>query len=255
MPKLQILIKQDNFEDFLSKLESLSKISDTIKIKIDYDNILMYSIVGETIILAFKSYIIDTDKYLLFKEPIDFNLDIIVANAKRYVKNLSFIKKSEKIKLEVDYREDDEGNYQTRFINIKNGKLKIGLQAGENFEIKDITKEALEKRLDIKNEKWSFKVSSSDFNDIKKLSSINSDSRIINLSIDNGKVLLSENSTWEIQVDEIEESDKNLMFNKNLLSAIIEEDYINFHIFENFILTKSDISNLMISFEQDFSAD
>lgn len=255
MPKLQILINQEKFHDFLNKLESLSKISDNLKIKIDSENILMYSIVGETIILAFKSFILNTNEYLQFKEPIESNFDIIVTNAKRYVKNLSFIKNSEKIKLEIDYREDDEGNYQTRFLNIKNGKLKIGLHAGENYEIKDITKEALEKRLDTKNEKWNFKISSSDFNDVKKLSSINSDSKILNLSVDNGKVILSENSVWELQVDEIEESNKSFMFNKNFLSAIIDEDYINFHIFENFILTKNDISNLMISFEQDFNSE
>jgi hypothetical protein len=46
------------------------------------------------------------------------------------------------------------------------------------------------------------------------------------------------------------------MFNKTFLSSIDDSsDYIEFHIFETFILTKSDISSLMISFEQDFSVD
>ena len=63
--KLNIQIKSDNFPTLLEKLEDLAKISDTIKLKIDSDNILMYSIVGETILLAFKSYLIDTNLKIL----------------------------------------------------------------------------------------------------------------------------------------------------------------------------------------------
>ena len=117
MPKLSIEIKPDKFHDFLSKLEDLAKISDVIKLKIDSENILMYSIVGDTILLAFKNYLINTNEYLVFKEELDTTLDIIIASAKRYVKNLSFIKLNDKIKLDVDYRENDENIYATRFLN------------------------------------------------------------------------------------------------------------------------------------------
>lgn len=256
MPKLSIEIKPDKFNDFLQKLEDLAKISDVIKLKIDSDNILMYSIVGDTILLAFKNYLIDTKEYLNIKDELDTTLDIIIANAKRYVKNLSFIKLDDKIKLEVDYRENDEGNYTARFLNIKNGKFKIGLQGGEDSEIRDISKDTLSKRIDLKNKKWSFKIKREEFQDIKKLSSINSDGKILHLNIENNKVILSELSVWELQVDEVESIDKHLMFNKTFLPSIDDSsEYIHFHIFETFILTKSDISNLMISFEQDFSVD
>ena len=254
MPKLSIEIKPDKFHDFLSKLEDLAKISDVIKLKIDSENILMYSIVGDTILLAFKNYLINTNEYLVFKEELDTTLDIIIASAKRYVKNLSFIKLNDKIKLDVDYRENDENIYATRFLNIKNGKFKLGLQGGEDSEIRDISKETLSKRIDLKNKKWSFNIKKEEFQDIKKLSSINSDGKILHLNIENNKVILSELSTWELQVDEVESIDRHLMFNKTFLSSIDDSsDYIEFHIFETFILTKSDISNLMISFEQDFS--
>jgi len=66
--KLNIQIKSDSFSTLLEKLEDLAKISDTIKLKIDSDNILMYSIVGETILLAFKSYLIDTKDFFEMKE-------------------------------------------------------------------------------------------------------------------------------------------------------------------------------------------
>lgn len=254
--KLNIQIHPDKFQDLLTKLEDLAKISDTIKLKIDEDEILMYSIVGETILLAFKSYLINTIEYLSFKEKLPSTLDIIISNAKRFVKNLNFIKINEKILLTVDYR-SDEDVHLARFVQIKNGKLKIAIQGGEQSEIKDITKDILEKRINIKNSKWNFKISNSDFQDIKKLATINSDGKIIHLNVENKKVILSETSTWEFQVDDIENiTDRHLMFNKNFLPSINDDDeFISFYIFENFILTKDDTSHLMISFEQDFNVE
>jgi len=124
--KLNIQIKSDNFPTLLEKLEDLAKISDTIKLKVDSDNILMYSIVGETILLAFKSYLLDTKDFFEIKEDLDTTLDIIISGAKRFVKNLGFIKTSEKILMTVDYRQnDDEESNIARFLQIKNGKLKI----------------------------------------------------------------------------------------------------------------------------------
>lgn len=254
--KLNIQINSDNFSDFLNKLEDLAKISDTIKLKVDSENILMYSIVGETILLAFKSYLLKTSDYLTIKEELDNTLDIIISGGKKFVKNLGFIKTSEKILMNIDYRTTDEDINITRFLQIKNGKLKIALQGGETSEIRDIAKDVLSKRVDIKNSKWNFKISKSEFQDIKKLSSINSEGKVIHLNVDDKKVLLSETSTWEFQVDEVDITDRHLMFNKTFLPSISDNsDNISFYVFETFILTKDDTSHLMISFEQDFSVD
>jgi hypothetical protein len=46
------------------------------------------------------------------------------------------------------------------------------------------------------------------------------------------------------------------MLNKKFLSCINDSaDKIEFNIFENFMLVKDENSNLMLSFEQDFSDD
>jgi len=256
MSKLTIQLNRDKFEDFLTKLEDLSKISDTIKLKIDSENILMYSIVGETILLAFKSYLIDTKDYFEMKDELENTLDMIISGAKRFVKNLGFIKtSSDKIVMNIDYREnDDDDSSIVRFTQIKNGKLKIGLQGGESSEIRDIPKGVLSKRVDIKNSKWSFKIDKSEFQDIKKLSSINSDGKVIHLNVEDKKVVLSELSTWEFQVDEVDLTDRHLMFNKTFLPSINDNsDKIEFYVFDTFILTKDETSHLMISFEQDFT--
>jgi len=50
------------------------------------------------------------------------------------------------------------------------------------------------------------------------------------------------------------EEDKHLMINKKYLSSINDDGKdVIFHVFETFILIKDKISQLMISFEQDFS--
>jgi hypothetical protein len=62
--KIKFQIKSDKISEFISKLEELTKIEDTIKLKIDSENILMYSILGGNIMLAFKNYLLDTDEFL-----------------------------------------------------------------------------------------------------------------------------------------------------------------------------------------------
>lgn len=256
--KLTFTLNPNTFNDFVSKVDDLCRISDTIKLKIDSESILMYSMMGsENMILAFKNYDLKTDEYFNIKEDLEFTLNIIITSAKKFVKNLAFIKQSEKIQVEVTHKfDDDDTASDARLVQIKNGKFKLQIQTGENSEIRDLNKTVLGQRMNLKNKKWSFNVSNSDFNDVRKLSSINSDDsrRILHLNVEDYKVKLSELSLWELEVDEVSENNKHLMFNKSFLSCINDGGKpVQFHVFETFILIKDDISNLMISFEQDFS--
>jgi hypothetical protein len=119
--------------------------------------------------------------------------------------------------------------------------------------MRDINKSFLKQRLDFKNRKWNFNISKSEFSDVKKLSSINSD-RIININIIGGKVTLSEKSAWELEIDSIDDRNANLMLNKKFLNCINDMEKVEFNIFETFMLIKdeSNNSNLMLSYEQDF---
>jgi hypothetical protein len=255
--KIKFKVKGDKFSDFINKLDDLTKIDDTIKLKIDNDNILMYSMLGGNVMLAFKNYLINTREYLDYGDDLDYSMDLIIVNAKKFVKNLNFIKESEKITMEVTYKEspDDDSVMNARSVQVVGGKLKVNWLAGEHFEMRDINKSILKQRLDFKNRKWHFNISKSEFSDVKKLSSINSD-RIININILNGKVVLSENAAWELEIDSIDDRNANLMLNKKFLNCINDNvDKVEFNIFETFMLVKDDISNLMLSFEQDFSED
>ena len=258
--KINIIIKPNSFSDLISKIDDLCKISDTIKMKIDSENILIYSMMGsENMILAFKNYDLKTEDYFDIKDELDYTLNVIITSAKKFVKNLAFIKMSEKIQMEVTHKfDDDDSSSDARLVQIKNGKFKLQIQTGENTEIRDLNKSMLAQRLNLKNKKWSFTVSNSDFIDVKKLASINSDDsrRILHLNIENNKVKLSELSIWELEIDEIVEKDRHLMFNKSFLGCINDNGKeVQFHVFETFILIQDDISSLMISFEQSFDTD
>ena len=257
--KAKFKIKTDKFSDFINKLDELTKIEDTIKLKIDSENILMYSMMssGQTM-LAFKNYLINTTEYFEIPENMDYSIDIILPNSKKLVKNLNFLLGNDKLTFEITYKEspDDDSIMNARSIQFVGGKLKVNWIAGEHYEMRDINKAALKQRLDIKNRKWFFTIDKSEFSDIKKLSNINSD-RIINISIVNGKVVLSEKSAWELEIDTLDDDrNANLMLNKKFLSCISDSlEKVEFSIFETFMLIKDDISNLMLSYEQDFSDD
>ena len=258
--KLNLIINPNNFPDLIKKIDDLCRISDTIKMKIDNENILIYSMMGsENIILAFKNYDLKTEDYFDIKEDLGFTLNIIITSAKKFVKNLAFIKTSEKILMEVTHKfEDDDTSSDARLVQIKNGKFKLQIQTGENSEIRDLNKSMLNQRLNLKNKNWSFTIQNQDFIDVKKLASINSDEsrRILHLNIEDSKVKLSELSIWELEVDEVIEKDKHLMFNKSFLGNINDNGKdVDMHVFETFILIKDDISSLMISFEQSFDND
>jgi hypothetical protein len=256
--KIKFKIKNEKFGDFIHKLDDLTQIEDTIKLKIDSENILMYSMMGGNVMLAFKNFLINTSDYLEATTEWDFTLDIIISNAKKFVKNLQFLSSSEKVGIEVTYKtsQDSEEVMNARQIVVAGGKLKVNWLCAEHFEMRDINKVALKQRLDLKLRKWSFKISQSDFADVRKLSSINSD-RIIHINVNGTKVSLQERAAWELQIDSIEiERNTNLMLNKKFLSCIgTKQEHIEFSIFETFMLIKDEDSNLMLSFEQDFSDD
>lgn len=254
--KIKFQINPDKMSDFISKLDDLSKIEDTIKLKIDGDNILMYSILGGNVMLAFKNYLLKTSDY--FKgDEFEFTLDVIIVNSKKFVKNLNFLTDSPKVTIEFTYKEsnDDDSIMNARSIQVVGGKLKVNWLAGEHYELRDINKDSLKANLNISKRKWFFNISQNDFSDIKKLSNINSD-RIIHITIDSGRVLLSEKAAWELECDSIDD-DRNasLMLNKKFLGCIKDDKDIQFSIFDNFMLIQDENSNLMLSFEQDFSDD
>ncbi len=248
-------IKSERLPEFISKLEDLTKISDNIKIKIESDNTMMYSILGKATVLAFKNYNIPTSELFEIKDDLEYGIDIVILNAKKFVKNLNFLKESEKVTIEITHKEsqDDDGIMDARALQIVGGKLKVNWIGGEHYEIKDMNKKKLDLGLNLKDSRWSFTIAKSDFSDIKKLSSINGE-KILQIGVNAGKVVISETAAWELEIDNIDaDRSSNLILNKKFLGCVNDSDDVQLHIFDNFMLIKHEDSNLMLSFEQDFS--
>ena len=256
--KLSLKINQNNFSDLVNKLQDLSSIDDVIKMKIDQDNILIYSMISnESLVLALKSYLLKTKDYIQNFDK-EQTYDFIITSSGKFVKNLKFFNSQNPIKLDFISKplpEEVDVNH-VRSAQFSNGKLKISCVGGEIFKIRSLNKKFLEERMNPKKCKWSFKMTQEDFLDVKKLSSINNEDRIINIIVQDGKVFVNEMAKWELEVDSIEPRNTQITFIKKYLSNI-NSDYpqINFHIFETFILVKDELSNLMMSFEQDFSTE
>lgn len=254
--KLSLKLNKGNFSDLVSKIQDLTNIEDVIKLKIDRDNILMYSMLfNDVSVLALKSYNVPTSEYIENFDK-DETFDFIITGGSKFVKSLKFFNSEDPIKLEITYKEGDDAMH-IRTAQFISGKLKISCIGGEQYKIRNIDNSSLESRLDISKSKWGFKVPKDDFGNIKRLCSINSEDRVLNINVNSGKVTFSENSKWELEVDGISDDiTTQLIFGKKYLSNVnANNSLINFSVFETFILVKDENSNLLLSFEQDFSAD
>lgn len=258
MSKFSLKVKSSNFTDFVNKLQDLSQIDDTIKIKLESEKTLIYSMISNDVsVLALKSYTLNTKDYFenFNKEE---TVDFIITSSGKFVKNLKFFNTEKAIKLDLVCKPMPENDsiLQVRSAQFSNEKLKISCIGGEQYKIRDINLNVLSTRLNPKSSKWNFKISRTDFSDVKKLSSINSEDKTLYINVNSNKVTMSEPSKWELEIDEINHKNEQLIFNKKYLSNINDNnEVIYFTIFESFILIKDDISNLMLSFETDFDTE
>jgi len=252
--KISLKLKGDNFTDFVQKLADLATIEDCIKIKIDRDNILIYSMVNnESAVLALKNYLLKTEDYILNYDS-DSILDFIITSAGKFVKNIKFFQVSKDIKWNFICKisPDDDSIQLVRSCQITNGKLKISCIGGEWHKIRDVNKDTLIERLNPKKSKWSFVMNGEDFSDVKKLANINNEDRVININADGSIVNMNELGKWEMQVSKVDGIKSQITFDKKYLSNINSSDSINFSIFDTFILVREQNWNLMLSFEQNF---
>ena len=257
--KISIKINKNNFNDLINKIQDVSNINDVVKLKFNKDKILIYSMKSnDSAVLALKSYLLDT--FIYFEDFTDDNsFDFVIINTPKFIKTLRFFDINTNIKLDIIYKPHYDNNeiMQIRSAQFTNGKLKISSIGGDNDKIRDLNADMLESRTDINNSYWNFDLSRQDFNDLKKLSSIDSEDSIITFNIENGKVVAEETSKWELSICQIDEKvNSKLVFNKKYLSNINKDlEIIKIYMFETFILIKDTNSNLMLSFEQSYEND
>lgn len=255
--KIKSVFKSEKFGDLVSKLEDLTKISDVIKFKIDKEDLLIYSLVGDNNVHAFKTYKLKTEDYITFKDDLNsVTIDYIVDGAKKFVKNLKFFNLKNSIKSDFTYKGDIEEDtvLYIRNLSFNDSRFKFSYIGSEKNKLRDISKEALDIILDSDNVNWSFSLTNEDFVDIKKLSSINADDKIISFSVDDNMDLKVGEKNWNLKVGEVNEIYDKIVFPKKYLNSISNEvkGDLNFFIYPSFILFNDNDVNLMVSFEQSF---
>jgi len=157
--KFKFNIKKEKFSELIDKISDLTQISDVLKMKIDSNNILVYSTLGTSVMLAFKSFFLKTEDYFEIPSKLEEyeSCDIVIVNANKWVKNISFLKDTSNLSLNIIGKLDVDTNIvNTRSFDLNGEKLKIKWLGAEAFQIREINKTALNQRLNLKNRKWDF---------------------------------------------------------------------------------------------------
>lgn len=252
--KIEFILNNNNIQNLISKLSDITKISDNIRIKIDPENILIYGLVGEAAILAFKSHLLNTIDYLDTKNEFNFCLDFVLMGARKFTKNLGFFEYKEKTKMIVQFKDnpDMEDVKNVRVITIQDSHLKISTIGDQPNRLRDINKNVLSQKFNPSSSNWKFSLDKNSLDRIKKISN-NSDEKIISATIKDGDVYFSEGSKWSLLVGKTEYSEQvEINFDNSYLSNIVPQgDNIDFFVFDTTILFKeTELTNLLVSFEQ-----
>lgn len=246
MQKFNFIFKNDKLKELVKSLKDLYKINSLIKMKMDSEHILFYTKKGKgQNILAFKSFLFNTTDLI---EATDVpNLDFIILNGKNFYDNLSIMVKDDKtVAGKLEY---NDGSKIANIFHISDGKLKLKFITGDYRQIKDITKEEIETRMDPELSEFNFKVDKADFNELKKLTRLNK-SEIINLKSKNNKLSFYDKN-WSMDVDVLESDidDEVWTFDNSHFRTISAEEDLYLSMFDTFVLFKENNVTLLIGLE------
>lgn len=254
-------IRKERFGDLLEKLQDLSQISDTVKIRFEAGSMMAYSLVSsDTAALCLKVYFLATEDYLS-GFPGERCHDFVMYPAPKSVKSLRFFAESERIRVDMSHRpsHEDEAVMHVRSMSVhtpaaKGDRLRISLVGAELSKIRDLKKSALESRMDPARSTWGFELTQGDLATVKRLAGINGEDRTVSISVVGGLVYFSEEGRWNLQVAQSDRPDKRVTFAKKYLSHFdTRPEKLQVNMFESFILVSTGDSRLLLSFETDFT--
>jgi hypothetical protein len=241
--KSKFEIRTDRFKELVDKLQDLSQISDTVKLKFDHNNLMAYSLVAsDSAVLCLKAYFMSTVDHLAGFDREGMH-DLVIASAPRFVKNMRFFEGMDRITGEITFKPsfEDDSVMHVRSISVstpakKGDRLKVNTIGAELSKIRDLSRESLLARMSPEKSLWSFVMTADDLLRVRKLSNVNSEERTITITVESGVVYLGEEGRWRIQVAETEHTDTKLTFAKRHL-AHIDQDFD--HIEVSLLLTVS----------------
>lgn len=244
--KFSMTLNQLNF--FLDKVHDLLSIDNEVLIKIDNENVLLYSIVGEkNNVNAFKSFIYKTKELFSFKEELPNEIRFIITNGKKFEDILkNYLDYNEVINCEFFMNDDTYADN----LKIKNSKLRLGINGGDirgmntNIDISKINATLNKDNIDFK-----FILDKSSYAKIKKIAAVDGDNDILTLIIHNKELNIGEHG-WSLKLCDIDHEDLNITFPKKYFKSItFTEDDLVVYVFDTFILVDNQNTNLLIALE------
>ena len=246
-------ISQSNLIRLLNKLKDLSKINEKkiVVFKFEYDSLILFSFVGKNFknIYAFKNYVFKFDDIFDFITEITEPLSFISKNGIHLYHTLNqFTDYGDSLKFEISPSTISSGFADS--MKITNDKLQTSMSAGDNMVVgKDITLEDINMLMDTTNSLFHFTLPSSEYDKIKKMSTIVvKENDIITITIEN-KILYFGESKWRLRICDIDQEDYSYTFPKRYFNTISTTSDIEIDVFDTYILTKYDDYNLMIVLE------
>ena len=239
---------QNQLTFFLEKIHDLMSIDNEILLKINNDNILLYSIVGEKMnVNAFKSFIFKTNEIFSFNEELPKEIRFIIINASKFETIL---------KNYTDYREDisceffmNDDTYADNF-KLKNSKLRLSVPGGDIRGMNTtIDIEKINKTLNKDNIDFKFSLDKISYAKIKKIGTVDNENDILTLNIIDKELTIGEGN-WNLGICEVDHDDLSITFPKKYFKSItFTEDEIDVYVFDTFILVDNQNTNLLIALE------
>lgn len=255
--ELSFIINKNSLSQLIDVLKDLSKLNDRVLMKIDKDNVLIYSLVGDgNNVNAFKNFIFKTDELFYKIGDFDVTINYIIRSAKQMFRILQIVSTYDQdINATIYYDTISDGVYSDR-INIKVGnKLRHNFYGDDPSKMNTrITVDSIKKIAKIENSLFSFDMHDDDFDKIKKLSSPDEVINIFYLSVreEDGKNYVNVGEgTWDITVAETEyKKPITLAFTKKYFKTInMVNGIAKIHVFDTMVLVITENSNLLISIE------
>lgn len=246
-------ISQVKLSVLLNKLKDLSKINNEkiVIFKFEKNHLALFSFVGKTFksIYAFKSYIFEYDDLFEYITEIKNPVTFISKNGIHLYHTLNQF---------TDYKESVNFNISVSLrsvgfadlMNITNNILDINMPAGDDLILgKSISKDDIDHIMNTDNCLFKFKLHNSEYEKIKKMSTIViKENDIINITIEKNYLYFGENR-WKLKICEIDQPDYTYTFPKRYFNTISTTADIDIAVFETYILCKYEEYNLMVVLE------
>ncbi|MFW6225794.1 MAG: hypothetical protein ACOC3V_02395 [bacterium] len=254
--ELPFKISSEKTENLINTLKDLSSIDKKVVFKIDPQNILMYSKVGEgNSINAFKSFIYKTTDLLEIGQ-FDETINYVTNDSKEMYRKLQILNSFEKENVGKFHYDSLGDTYYAERIALKaSTKLKLNFTCDDpTYSNSKISVDAVKSLMNTDNANFSFDLKSDDFTNIKRLSSSDSENDIFYLNTieKEGKYYVSiGESMWDLTLSEIDYNDNiTISFPKKYFKSItFDEDIVKVYVFDSMIMITNPSSDMLISTE------